>query len=777
MSAALDGWVARRATHMVLVATTASAVSGIWLAVWFASATDTSTLTALPLVVVVVVAGAACGAEMTRDRRGELALTRLRGGHGLRLARQLLSEPLLSLIVGAVAGAMVGIAVSAVVRDRWLHADAEERLITAPPLLAAGTTVLLIMGIVAVGMARALAKPLPEQTAARERPTGTSTWVLFGQTLVFATTAVGLYQAVANPGTSAWVVYAGPAALGLLGGIVAGRITLTLGKIASATGREHLTHSLVAGRLARTTDAGAPLLVLVAAGVIAAVSGGAAAAVDNWVDDSGRVNAGAPVVMNFDGDAATVLSVTEKVDPEGKWVMAGVRVSEDDRPNSRRVFLDTARYNRVVGGFLDATPASPASRAVSELRERSDSLPTPMVIGNGVWQVSASVGNFTRTADLVLSLEYITRTGRSTRSVDVSVEPNTSGGASTHLDDCADGCAITGISVAEGRPCTQVVEDLGECNRPAITLSELVAGQTNLLAESWQLAPSDDVEEPGELQADRSASTLTITPARQGSSRIAPPSDTTALPVLVTANTQVAAGLPVESPGGDTRPADLVGEFDVLPVVSAGGTLADLRRASRGALPTVPGAQSLVLARADTPASVLTALREAGAHEPVTAAEVGAELAARADAAQVKVGLVVAIACLLVGVLALAAPLTRMRRDRGHDEAVLRLLGVRPGIRGAATRLELIIMAIIAASTVLICGALGVAGFLSHTRLLDVPANQSPVEAGLGSTAVAIVLLATAAAACAAVVLVGSLARRTTSSRTNPVLLREEATR
>jgi formate hydrogenlyase subunit 3/multisubunit Na+/H+ antiporter MnhD subunit len=117
-----------------------------------------------------------------------------------------------------------------------------------------------------------------------------------------------------------------------------------------------------------------------------------------------------------------------------------------------------------------------------------------------------------------------------------------------------------------------------------------------------------------------------------------------------------------------------------------------------------------------------------------------------------------------------------MRRDRAHDEAVLRLLGVRHSIRAAATRLELTISAIIAAGTVLVCGVLGVAGFLSRSRLLDLPANQPPVEAGLGSGAVAIVLLVVAAAACAVVVLVGYLARRTAGSRTDPMLLCDGAT-
>jgi predicted lysophospholipase L1 biosynthesis ABC-type transport system permease subunit len=247
----------------------------------------------------------------------------------------------------------------------------------------------------------------------------------------------------------------------------------------------------------------------------------------------------------------------------------------------------------------------------------------------------------------------------------------------------------------------------------------------------------------------------------------------TVLPLLATSNTGTESGMPVLSPGVDTRPAEVIGEFPVLPVVSAGGTLADLRRALTGALPTVPDADVLVLARADTPAGVLDALHAHGAGEPIPATTIGAQVGARADAAQVKVGLVVAIAGLLVGVLALAAPITRMRSDRAHEEAVLRLLGVPTTVRSAATRVELALLSGVAAFMVIACGVVGVTGFLSNARLLDLPANQPPVVAGIGSTTVALVLLATAAAACVAVFAVGWVTRRTDYTRTDPALLRD----
>ncbi len=776
MSAALDGWAARRATHSILIATTATAVAGIWLSVWFADVSDTSMLSALPLLVLVVVAGAACGAEMTRDRRGELALTRLRGGHGLLLARQMVSEPLLSLMVGSLAGALAGIGLSAVARTHWLPANSATPLVTVTPALAAAATVAIILGVVATGMARALAKPLPEQTAARERPSATTSWALFGQTVVFAATAIGLYQAATNPESTAWALHAGPAALGLLGGLLAGWIVLSLGRVTLTTGRGSLSRSLAAGRLARTTDAGTPLLVLVAAAVVAVVSGGAAVAVDEWVDDSGRVNAGAPVVLSFEGDAADVLSMTENIDPDGRWLLAGVKVFEDDRPVSRRVFLDTTRYDRVVGGFLDTTPSAQASSAVAALRKQSESLPTAPVIGNGDWRVSGSIGDFTRTANIVIRVDYTTPEGRSNRTVNLSLKPGDSASARTPLNDCAEACTINTVSVAEGDPCTQTIEDRGECNRPTITLTELVAGDTDLLAQTWRLIPSEDGDEPGELQFDTTSNALKIRPARRGSSTIAPPLESVALPVLATSSTNLAAEMLVESPGGDTRPAEIVGEFDVLPVVSAGGTVADLQRALTGALPTVPDAQPFVLARADTPTSVLTALQQRGAGEPVTAASTGARIGAEANAAQVRVGLVVALAGLLVGALAMAAPLTRMRHDRAHDEAVLRLLGVPADVRSSANRLELAALAALAAFTVLVCGAIGVIGFLSQSRLLDVPLNQPPVDTSLRSFALAVVLVAAAATACVAVVVMGYLTRRTTASSTDPALLRDGVT-
>ena len=71
-------------------------------------------------------------------------------------------------------------------------------------------------------------------------------------------------------------------------------------------------------------------------------------------------------------------------------------------------------------------------------------------------------------------------------------------------------------------------------------------------------------------------------------------------------------GPPVlDSPGGDERPAEVVQRLPGLPLVEADGLLADLPRAAAGAPPTVPAAEVMVLARADTPPAMLAGLDEA----------------------------------------------------------------------------------------------------------------------------------------------------------------------
>lgn len=774
LRAAIDGWLARLATHAVLILMTACGVAGIWVATWFANATQTSFLPATPLLLLTVVAVSATGTELTRHRRGELALTKLRGGTGLPLLQQLTFEPLLSLLVGTTAGVVLGIGVCTIARNRWLGRVADTPLVNLYPVLAAATVAFVVLVVVVSGMVRALGRPVPEQTSPRERPSVAGPWALFGQTVVFAASALAIYQAVSDPGSSAWVVYAGPAVLGLAGGLFTRWVITTYGRLAAATSRR-LGGSIAARRVYRTNDAGDPLMVLVAAGVVTVVAAGGALAVHDWVNDTGRVASGAPMVLPFDGDAQTVLEATEQIDPDGDWLMAGVRVYEDDRATSRRAFVDTTRYDRVVGSFLDTTQARAGSDAVARLSELSRSLPTPTTMNNGAWTVQAAIGDFTRDAELTFRIDYTGTSGRWSRTTELLLRPGETGVASSRINECADGCTIDTITVSEGVPCTPVAADRGLCNRPRIRVTRAIAASVDLLAQGWRLLPGDDGEPSGLFIPE--AGSITIKPSRRGSSTLAPPRATSALPALATTNVEANAESVLKTPGGDERPVELVSKHAVLPIVSAGGTLSDLQRSLIGAAPTVPDAESLILARADTPAAVLAQVRRAGARGPISAEDTSRRIAQESNAAQADVSLVVAVAGLLIGALALAAPMTRMRRQRAHDEAVLRLMRVPSSTRRHATRLEVAVLATVAGLMVLIFGVVGVVGFLARSLLLDVPANQPPIDAGPGSAGVLAVIVGAAVAAWISVLIVGSAIRQIPTLQSRPAILREEAVR
>lgn len=775
LHAALDGWRARRATHLVLLALAVVATAGVWTAVWFARAADTSALATLPLLVLVVVAMSVCGAELTRERRRELAIMRLRGGRPVPVAVLVSAEPLLSLLGGALVGVGAGLAGTAAFREAWLPGGSDQPLLHPAPAVAVAVVVAVSLATVATSARRALNRPLAEQTAVHERRRPAGTWLLFAQVFVVVAAAVAIFQVVDRPGSGGWVVHAGPAVLGLAGGVLAIWLVRATGWLLGVLGRDRLPSSLAAARIRRTTDTSAPLAVLVAGGVVAVLAGGSWVAADHWVDDAGKIVAGAPLVMRFDGAAAGALAATERVDPDGRWVMAGVRALSDDRPESRRFFLDTARFERVVGDHLATTPAAEGARAVAALAAATRALPGQPVARGGDWVVRVSATGIDRPADLTLRAEYVGPAGAGVAEIELLVPPGQTRGGHVPLGGCAEGCRIRALSVTEGWPCTQEAERRRLCDRPVLRFGAAEAGGVDLVTQPWELQTAEEGGPAGRFRAEPGL--LELQPDREGQARLVPRRDLVVVPVLATHDVAWDGDPLVRTAGGDERPAELVGRHAVLPIVSAGGVVGDLRRALEGSSPDAAAAEALVLARADTPAAVLEALRAEGAGPPETDAEVGARIGREAEALQTRIGLVVAGAGLLIGALAFAAPMGRTRRTRAREEAVLRLLHVPAGERRAAGRLELATTALGAAGVVLVTGFVGVAGLLAHLRLLEVPANQPPVESGAGADGVLLVLAGVTVAAWLAVLLTGLAGRHLPPAATVPAALREGAAR
>ncbi len=66
-------------------------------------------------------------------------------------------------------------------------------------------------------------------------------------------------------------------------------------------------------------------------------------------------------------DAEPALELTRRLDPDGRWLMAGVLVPGEGSVPARRAFLDLSRYERGAGRLPRGTPAAGLATVVDEL--------------------------------------------------------------------------------------------------------------------------------------------------------------------------------------------------------------------------------------------------------------------------------------------------------------------------------------------------------------------------------------------------------------------------
>ena len=137
-----------------------------------------------------------------------------------------------------------------------------------------------------------------------------------------------------------------------------------------AAGRR-LGPSLTSRRLRRDPDPGSVVRVMVAAAVLLAVTltGGRAAA--DWRDDAGRLRPGDRSSLPFDAGALRAYAAAHDADPQGKWLMAAVAIDDLD-PADRRVFIDAARWDAVVGDFIGGTSVAGAGAHMTTLADQDD---------------------------------------------------------------------------------------------------------------------------------------------------------------------------------------------------------------------------------------------------------------------------------------------------------------------------------------------------------------------------------------------------------------------
>lgn len=760
MSRTLRGAWSRRGTLLPLLLLTVVVVAGVVAVTGLAEASETSLAVLVPLLVLGLVALPSTGRQLAAVRRQEIAMARLRGITGGQLYAVLSLEPLLVLVAGALAGVAVGGAVIAVAAGSWNGVGEASVGVTALPPVAA--VLVAALAAVLVGMARALREPLADQVSVQERPRPASTAALFGSALMIVAAVVASYRsAVADADDPGWVVLAGPALVGLAVGQIAVWAVRLLARVGVVwTADRGLRGFLASRRLARVAEAATSIRLVVAAAAIAAVALTGAQQVDDWTSDTARLRAGAPYQVPLATDAGDALRLTHRLDPDGEWLMAAVLVPGEGSVPARRVFLEVDRLPAVVGDFYEGTDAAEVRRHVGELVAENT-----MLVGNG--PVEVGVRGVSSRPSLPLrprvTITYLNDSGR-TQELEVRLDVGLDGGsdrARATLDDCAAGCAVTGLVLARSP---------GDAARPFV-LDTLRLGQLDVLTRGWR---PEFIRQPAgvvPLEITAVDDGLLVPPAAQPLRTFAedasPP-----IPVLVSDSVSWGEQEPlVDSPGGDERPAAVLASLPALPLVEADGLLADLASANAGAPPTVPAAEVMVLAAATTPADLLASLGEQAGVEPVPLAEFEDAIALETGAVRAGLYALMAGFCLLVAVLVLASEASRQGAVHRRETAALRIVGVDlASLRGSGRR-ELGALALAALAATALGALAGVVLLLRNLALVDVPLHSAPLRIDVSGAP----LLASALAAALIVLVVGGRSRVVRSDRGRPAILREES--
>ena len=766
----LRGAWSRRGTLAPLLALTTVVVAGVVAVLGFSEAAGTSGALAVPLLLLALVALPTTGRELAAARRDEIALARLRGLEGGELYVLLALEPLLVLVLGGLLGGGLGLLVAHRSAGAWLTDPAAlTGLVGADALTAAVLVVLAGLVALLVGMGAALREPLADQVAAVARPRRTTLASAFAQVLVVVGAAVAVYRSsvTSTDGTGGpdLVVLAGPALVGLAVGAAALWLLRLVARrwVRHRGPRAGLAGFLAARRLARVAGAGAALQVLVAAAVVAGVALTAAIQVEQWTERSARLVAGAPLRIDLETDAEPALELTRRLDPDGRWLMAAVLVPGEGSVPARRAFLDLSRHERVLGGFHDDTSAAGLATVVDELVADEAAAGTAGPVEGT--EVVATVSGVSRRLEgrvrpeVLLTLRDVTGGSRQVRlrlEVGLDGAPDT---ASTEVR-CAEGCEPVAITL-QRRP--------GDSQLPW-TLDSLVLGDQDLLERDWSPAeetrgdrPGGPVPVAGGLLAVTSSTPLVAVPD----------AGSAAVPVLATRSATWDGDPVLDSPGGLDLPAQVVARVPALPLVQADGVLADLPRALGGSPPTVPVAEVVVLARADTPTALLDEVLDETGGDLRSLEQVHAALSDDTGAAQARVYLLVAGFGLLVALLVLGTAVARERPAWLRDVAALRVVGLDVRrVRGAG-RLEVAGLVVVSVGAALLGTAAGVLWLLGDLALVEVPDHAVALRTSLDPLPVLLLGLVVAAV----VALVVGRGRRPSAERSRPAILREEAAR
>ena len=681
-------------------------------------------------------------AAATEQRRGEVAVARLRGRGPAGAVGLLLLELLPVLLVGVVLGAAAALAGGVLARSLL---PGDEPFETGPGFATA--VVVAAVAVVLTGVAAAVRVARePLDALVRRSRAPSRRWAL-GALDAFLVAVVGTgVLAFVTGSLRGPPALLGPALLSLLAGLLLGHLAAPT---AGAAGRRLLRRGrLVAGMTLLEVGRRRETRVLVA--VVTVASALAVFAVDAVVvGERNRLNAsqhdaGAPVVLRVDGlDLDGVRAALGAVDPDGHRATP-VMVARDTLAVEPDGFRRVAFFPRGAPSAEEWQGiAAPAAEPVALTGTR---------IALTVRTAAGPPAQDALGAEADVDLQLVVTAGNGTRrTIRLGTVPRPGGRATLVGRDeaCVRGCRLAALSFTaySGVSLSGVVElgDLEVDGRPAAWPSS---------AEDWNTTDDEGVlvrpTSTGSGPLRLEVSTTGTYPAELTPAWV-PGTVSALLPV----GRQDPLGLVVTGVDGSERPARSAGRVALVPAMPRRSALVDLDAISRAAQFSNDAHVEVWLADDGAlVADVVDALRErgvvvAGVRRHATIRQAYDDSVA---AWSLALGAVVGPAVVLVALLVLMVLAVTGWRDRARDLAVLRL-------NGASERTTRWLAVWAQVPGVLLAVATGVAAGVVGAALAipDVAFFAEPPEAPVVDPATAWPAVLAVAAACL-VVLPGAAA-------------------
>jgi putative ABC transport system permease protein len=698
----IRGIRARSGQSLALFAVGALTMAGCIVAVGYSRETHVSVGSAGAFLLLAVVALAGQGAASVRARRSEIALAQLRGSHGLTLLRRAIIEPSVILLAAAAAGIAIGRFVARTAVHRWVGEGATLEMTTAE--WAAAATVLVVSLVVVVVVSwHTTYEPLTAKLAGLDRPRPTTAAGLLLGLLAITGALVSVYQARQLGARHAdWVSSLSPALVGLAAGQIGIWAVAILSQLAMGLPRlnRSLAWFLTLRRLTRRTDSTALIRIVVAAVVVAGVAASAWLGSGAWRDQTARMEAGGSVAFEVPTGGFQAYAASHQADPQGRWLMA-ISASPDPSGSSYRdVFVDTPRWDRVVGAFYGSTPVAAVSNGIGALlpatalrpargttfsvtfTARSVSRAWPTRKLEHITDAQAAFGF----APLQFTISYVDSQGDG-RSLQVPESPGRRPtpvrpgvvGYSAVLPGCARACALDSVRVQ------------GLTHQTPLHLTNMSFADEHLLPAggSGMVLPTQSTG----LRAVPSTDGLDLWLTAPYVSNVLLEVRPGPLPAAL-----VTPGLRLErtdgqpqayGPDGDPHPVRIAGQVPALPLLGRSGLLLDLGTALRGAGGQLPDTESLVIARADTPVRVLHELMSTGAvGRKLTFGQVLADIERTRTAQGAVLYGLIAVFGLLIAAASVVSSTVEQRQERRVEAASLRVVGVDVGDVAGGYRAE-----------------------------------------------------------------------------------------